>query len=169
VVGLIKAYSTRVGGGPFPTEQDNEVGNCIRERGREYGTTTGRPRRCGWFDAFAVRYAADLSGVTELALSLLDVLSGLAEVKVCTGYRKGGKTVEAFDAAETEGVECVYETLPGWSEDIGQCRSFGELPAAARNYVVRLEALLARPVGLISVGPERTQTIIHKSAVEGLK
>ncbi|MCY2929812.1 MAG: adenylosuccinate synthase [Planctomycetota bacterium] len=168
VVGLTKAYTSRVGSGPFPTEQNNEIGNRLRERGREYGTTTGRPRRCGWFDAFAVRYAADLSGVHELTLSLLDVLSGFEQVKICTGYRRGGKLLEAFDASDMGGVECVYETMPGWTEDITSCKTFNELPRAARDYVSRLETLLGRPVGFISVGPGREQTISHRTKVEGL-
>ncbi len=166
VVGLIKAYSTRVGGGPFPTEQNNAIGDRIRERGHEYGTTTGRPRRCGWFDAVAVRFTADLSGVNELALSLLDVLSGLEHVNICTGYTRGGKPLAEFDPAAMADVQCVYETLPGWSEEIGQCRSFDELPANARAYVNRVEELIARPVGLISVGPDRLQTIRHHTALE---
>ncbi|MCY2926860.1 MAG: adenylosuccinate synthase [Planctomycetota bacterium] len=168
VVGLTKAYTSRVGSGPFPTEQDNEIGSRLRERGHEYGTTTGRPRRCGWFDAFAVRYAADLSGVNELTLSLLDVLSGFEHVKICTGYRRGGKLLEAFDASDMGGVECVYETMPGWSEDITGCQRFDQLPLAARDYVSRLEVLLGRPVGFISVGPGREQTISHRTKVEGL-
>ena len=168
VVGLTKAYTSRVGAGPFPTEQDNEIGHRLRERGREYGTTTGRPRRCGWFDAFAVRYAADLSGADELTLSLLDVLSGFEQVKICTGYRRGGVLLEAFDASDMGGVECVYETVPGWTEDIASCKTFNELPRAARDYVSRLEQLLGRPVGFISVGPGREQTISHRTKVEGL-
>jgi adenylosuccinate synthase len=168
VVGLIKAYSTRVGGGPFPTEQDNEIGNRIRERGREYGTTTGRPRRCGWFDAFAVRYAADLSGVNELALSLLDVLCGLKEIKVCIGYKSGGTLLRDYDAASLDGAQPVYETLEGWNEEISHCRKFDQLPPAARRYVGRIEELVGRPVGCISVGPERTQTIAHRTSIEGL-
>ena len=167
VVGLMKAYSTRVGGGPFPTEQTNEIGARIRERGHEYGTTTGRPRRCGWFDAIAVRYAADLSGVNELALSLLDVLSGFVQLQICTAYERGGKALE-FDAADMTDVDCAYETLPGWQEEIGACRTFEQLPAAAQNYVNRLEELVGRPVGIISVGPDRLQTIRHHSRIEGL-
>ena len=116
VVGLVKAYTTRVGAGPMPTEQDNEIGERIRQRGNEFGTTTGRPRRCGWFDAVAVKYAADLSGVGELALALLDVLSGFEELKICTGYRKNGQPVADFDPAALDGIECVYETMPGWAE-----------------------------------------------------
>ena len=169
VIGLIKAYSTRVGGGPFPTEQDNAVGNTIRERGREYGTTTGRPRRCGWFDAVAVRYTAELSGVAELSLALLDVLSGIGDLKIAVRYRRGGQAVEDFDAAAMDDVTPEYETLPGWSEDITGCRRFEDLPSAARNYVNRVEQLVGRPVGFISVGPERTQTIRHHTTIEGLR
>jgi len=169
VVGLIKAYTTRVGSGPFPTEQDNAIGNRIRERGREYGTTTGRPRRCGWFDAVAVRYTADLSGVAELSLSLLDVLSGLDEVKLAVRYRRGRQVVEDFDAAAMDGIEPEYETMPGWSEDITGCLRFEDLPAAARSYVNRVEQLVGRPVGFVSVGPERTQTIRHHTKIEGVR
>ncbi|MCE5279868.1 MAG: adenylosuccinate synthase [Planctomycetaceae bacterium] len=168
VVGLIKAYSTRVGSGPFPTEQDNAVGHYLREKGHEYGTTTGRPRRCGWFDAFAVRYASDLSGVDEFGLALLDVLGGLDEIKICTGYRVEGKMLGDFDPAIMDGVECVYETLPGWSEDITSCRTFESLPPTARAYVERVEQLLGRRVGFISVGPDRQQTILHKTQIKGL-
>jgi adenylosuccinate synthase len=169
VIGLIKAYATRVGAGPFPSEQDNETGQYLRDRGNEYGTTTGRPRRCGWFDAFAARYAADLSGVDEFALSLLDVLSGLDEIQVCTGYRIDGKTLEAFDPAVMDRAECVYETLPGWKEEITDCERIEDLPEAARAYVDRIEALLARPVGIVSVGPDREQTIFHHTHLESLK
>ncbi len=169
VLGLIKAYTTRVGAGPFPSEQDNETGNYLREKGNEYGTTTGRPRRCGWFDAFAVRYAADLSGVNEFALSLLDVLSGLKEIKICTGYRVGGEDLGSFDPSAMGDAECVYETLDGWDEDITACQSYADLPAAARRYVDRVEQLLGRPVGVISVGPDREQTIFHNTVIEGLK
>ena len=168
VIGLIKAYTSRVGSGPFPTEQDNETGEYLRERGHEYGTTTGRPRRCGWFDAFAVRYAADISGVDEFALALLDVLSGLKEVKVCTGYRHGGTDCQDFDPAAMAGVECVYESLAGWDEDITHCTAFQSLPAAAQAYVNRIEELVGRPVGFISVGPDREQTIHHRTSIQGL-
>jgi len=168
VVGLIKAYSTRVGAGPFPTEQANPTGDRLRQRGREYGTTTGRPRRCGWFDAFAVRYAAELSGVFELALSLLDVLSGLKEVKVCTAYRAGGQVVQDYDPDAAAAAEPVYETLPGWAEELGDCRTFEQLPKAAQAYVKRIEQLAGRPVGVISIGPERSQTILHNTRIEDL-
>jgi len=168
VVGLIKAYSTRVGAGPFPTEQANPTGDRLRQRGREYGTTTGRPRRCGWFDAFAVRYAAELSGVFELALSLLDVLSGLKEVKVCTAYRAGGEVLQDYDPDAVAAAEPVYETLPGWAEELGDCRTFEQLPKAAQAYVKRIEQLVGRPVGVISIGPERSQTILHNTRIEDL-
>jgi len=168
VVGVIKAYSSRVGAGPFPSEQDNAIGETLRERGHEYGTTTGRPRRCGWLDAFGVRYAADLSGVNEFALSLLDVLSALDEIRICTGYRVGGETLTEFDPSMMGEVECVYETLPGWKSEIRDCESFEELPVDAQNYVNRLEELLGRPIGLISVGAERARTIFHHTGVEGL-
>ena len=168
VVGLVKAYTTRVGTGPFPTEQDNQIGEYLRERGKEYGTTTGRPRRCGWFDAFVVRYATELSGVDELSLSLLDVLSGMEEIRICTGYRRAGREVEEFDPIGLEGVECVYEVLPGWKAEIGDCRRFDDLPAEAQAYVEKIEKLIGCPVGLISVGPERNQTIMHHTRIEAL-
>jgi adenylosuccinate synthase len=167
VVGLVKAYTTRVGAGPMPTEQDNAVGSRIRERGHEYGTTTGRPRRCGWFDAFAVKYAADLSGVNELALALLDVLSGLDELKICTGYRVAGMPVRDFDPTALQGVQCVYETMPGWKQEISDTRRFEDLPIEARQYVQAVEGLIARPVGFIGVGADREATIIHNTQVRG--
>ena len=168
VVGLVKAYSTRVGAGPFPTEQDNPIGDNIRQRGNEYGTTTGRPRRCGWFDAFAVRYAAELSGVNELALSLLDVLSTLKEVKVCTGYKVAGKLLEDYDPSLLASAEPVYETLEGWADDLSACKTVEQLPKAARAYIARIEELVGRPVGIVSVGPDRSQTIPHKTRIAGL-
>jgi len=168
VVGLVKAYTTRVGAGPFPTEQANQTGDYLRQRGKEYGATTGRPRRCGWFDAVAVRYAADISGVGELALSLLDVLAGLDQIKVCVGYRVNGGRVSEFDPSMMADAECVYEAFAGWREEIGACRRFTDLPRAARDYVGSIERLTGRPVGFISVGPERSQTIIHDTQVKGL-
>ena len=167
VVGLVKAYTTRVGAGPMPTEQDNAVGSRIRERGHEYGTTTGRPRRCGWFDAFAVKYAADLSGANELALSLLDVLSGLDELKICTGYRAASMPVRDFDPTALQGVQCVYETMPGWKQEISDTRRFEDLPIEARQYVQAVEGLIARPVGFIGVGADRQATIVHNTQVRG--
>ena len=168
VVGVMKAYSSRVGAGPFPSEQDNEPGEYLRRRGHEYGTTTGRPRRCGWFDAFAVRYAADLSGVGELAVTLLDVLSGLDELKICTGYRLGGQTLENYDAAVLADAEPVYESMSTWPEDIALCRDFDDLPQATKAYVARVEELIGRPVTIVSVGPGREQTIVRQTQIEGL-
>ncbi|MCD4825583.1 MAG: adenylosuccinate synthase [Phycisphaerae bacterium] len=168
VVGIMKAYTTRVGAGPFPTEQDNEIGETIRQAGNEFGTTTGRPRRCGWLDTMVVKYTADLSGVDELALMLLDVLTGLDEIKICTGYLYDGKKVEDFDPAILGKVQCVYETLPGWQEDITGCRNFEDLPVNAQNYVKRVSELIGRPVGIVSIGPDREQTISYQSNIEGL-
>lgn len=162
-VGIMKAYSTRVGGGPFPTEQDNNIGNYIRERGNEYGTTTRRPRRCGWFDAVATRYSADLCGATEIALTLLDVLSGLEHIRICTGYKHKGVTLDYFraDMDTLAEVEPIYETLPGWKKELTGCRSFSELPQEAQTYVKRLENLMGAPIKMVSVGPERTATLIR--------
>lgn len=162
-IGVIKAYSTRVGGGPFPTEQDNDIGNLIRERGNEYGTTTRRPRRCGWFDAVAVRYSADLCGVTHVALTLLDVLSGMEQLQICTGYRYRGSRLEYFRADADVLSECepIYETLPGWNGNIAGCRRFEQLPPEAQGYVKRIEWLIGAPVKMLSVGPERAATIVR--------
>ena len=168
IIGVLKAYTSRVGAGPFPTEQDNAIGDGLRERGHEYGTTTGRPRRCGWLDAVSARYAADLSGITEIALSLLDVLSGMDDVKICSAYTIDGQAVDDPDPTELARVECSYETLSGWNEDITACRSFDELPAAAQNYVRRVEELVGRPVGIVSVGPDRSQSLLHNTRIEGL-
>ena len=170
MIGVIKAYGTRVGAGPFPTEQDNDLGQLIRDRGQEYGTTTGRPRRCGWFDAVAARYAADLSGVDEFALMLLDVLSTVGELKVCTSYRLDGEKLPGFDpdSAALTGVECEYETLAGWDEPIDGCTRYDQLPAAARAYVERIEVLLGRPIGVVSIGPERAQTILRNTKLTEL-
>ena len=162
-LGIIKAYSTRVGGGPFPTEQDNNTGSYIRERGNEYGTTTRRPRRCGWFDAVAVKYAVDLCGVTHIALTLLDVLSGLDHLRICTGYKIAGHPLPAFraDMDVLAEVEPVYETLPGWSANIGGCRRFDELPREAQQYVQRIETLIGAPIRIVSIGAERSATLIR--------
>jgi len=162
-IGIMKAYSTRVGGGPFPTEQDNKIGEYIRERGNEYGTTTRRPRRCGWFDAVAVRYSVDLCGITQIALTLLDVLSGLEHVRICTGYKVNGQRLEYFraDMDTLAEVEPIYETLPGWKQELGQVRRWDDLPNEARQYVKRLETLAGAPIKMVSVGPERTQTLVR--------
>ena len=162
-VGIMKAYSTRVGDGPFPTEQANNIGDYIRERGNEYGTTTRRPRRCGWFDAVAAKYSADLCGVTAIALTLLDVLSGLDRIQVCTGYRYRGQRLDYFraDMDVLAEVEPVYETLPGWNGNITACRRFEELPREAQTYVKTLEKLVGAPIRIVSVGPERTATLLR--------
>ena len=163
VMGIMKAYSTRVGAGPFPTELDNAIGEQIRERGREYGTTTGRPRRCGWLDLVAVRYAAMLCGTTSIACMLLDVLFGLDEVKVCTAYRlPDGSTTDRFipDAHGLSGVEPIYETLPGWDGELDFDGDREQLPAGARRYLDFIEAYLEVPIEMVSVGPERTQTLM---------
>jgi adenylosuccinate synthase len=161
VVGVMKAYCTRVGGGPFPTEQDNATGQHIRDRGREYGTVTRRPRRCGWFDAVAARYTARLSGADVLAVMLLDVLGELPELKVCTAYDLDGRRVTNFPShvEDLRRVQPVYETLPGWQTEITAARRLSDLPANARNYLDRLSGLLGRPVEMVSVGPDRQQTI----------
>ncbi len=165
VVGILKAYCTRVGGGPFPTEQDNQVGQHIRDRGNEYGTVTRRPRRCGWFDAVAARYTVRLSDVDVLAVMLLDVLSELPEIHICTGYELDGRRIVDFPSHvdDVRRVVPVYETLPGWNQEISDVRHYDDLPTAARNYVSRIGQLVGRPVGLVSVGPDREQTIVVKS------
>ena len=162
-VGIMKAYSTRVGGGPFPTEQTNNIGDYIRERGNEYGTTTRRPRRCGWFDAMAVKYSVDLCGVNAIALTLLDVLSGLDRIQVCTGYRYRGTRLDYFraDMDVLAEVEPIYETLPGWNGNITGARRFEELPREAQTYVKTLEKLVGAPIKIVSVGPERTATLLR--------
>jgi adenylosuccinate synthase len=165
VVGVIKAYGTRVGRGPFPTELNDGadgIGERIRRTGREYGTVTGRPRRCGWFDAVATRYTAALGGADELAVMLLDVLSGLDEVRIATAYEVEGERTEHFpgDAFLLEKCRPVYETLPGWAEDVSGARRLADLPANARRYVKRLAELHGLPVSIVSVGPDREQTIV---------
>lgn len=166
VVGTMKAYSTRVGAGPFPTEQLSAVGDRIRERGREYGTTTGRPRRCGWLDLVAVRYSTMICGVTSLACMLLDVLSGFDELKLCTKYRlPDGTTTDRFipDAEALAHVTPIYETLPGWAEEIQSATCRDDLPGNTRRYLARIEEFVGVPVeidiDIISFGPERTQTL----------
>lgn len=161
-IGIVKAYSTRVGGGPFPTEQDNATGQRLRERGNEYGTVTRRPRRCGWLDVVALRYTSRLSGVDTIAVMLLDVLSGLDELKICTAYEIDGKSSSRFPSHvdDLRRAKPVYETLPGWKEEITDCRTYDELPANARAYLHRISELVNQPIGMVSVGPERDQTII---------
>ncbi len=162
IVGITKAYTTRVGAGPFPTELHHAVGDRLREAGSEYGATTGRPRRCGWLDIPALRYAARVNGLTGLAVTKLDVLTGFERLKVCTAYRVGGEVLEEIstERAVLETVEPVYEELPGWTESLEGARDFEALPEAARRYLERIEAWVGVPVILASVGAEREATII---------
>ncbi len=161
ILGVVKAYCTRVGGGPFPTEQDNDVGQHIRDRGNEYGTVTRRPRRCGWFDAVAARYTARLSGADALAVMLLDVLSALPEIRICTAYELDGERTERFpDHVERlRRVKPIYESLPGWQREISEVRRLSDLPVNARKYLDRLAEVVGRPVEIVSVGPDREQTM----------
>jgi adenylosuccinate synthase len=169
VLGIVKAYTTRVGSGPFPTEQDNEIGQRLGERGHEFGTVTGRRRRCGWFDAVLVRQAVTVSGVTGVALTKLDVLDGFETVNICTGYRIGG---ERFDylpphAADQMRVEPVYEEIEGWPGSTRGARSWADLPARAIKYVRRVEELIRCPVTLVSTSPERDDTILVRDPFAG--
>jgi adenylosuccinate synthase len=169
VLGIVRTYSTRVGEGPFPTEMiegEAEIGQLIRERGHEYGVSTGRPRRCGWFDAFATRYAAEINGFDTVALTKLDILDALDEIKVCTGYRHSGGDWESFPAVSQElrEVEPVYETLPGWNSSTEGITELESLPARARDYVEFISEQIGVPVGLVSTGPERSQTIIVRDS-----
>ena len=169
VLGITKAYTTRVGSGPFPTEQDNEIGNTLGERGREFGTVTGRKRRCGWFDAVLVRQAVAVGGVTGIALTKLDVLDTLDTVKVCTGYKLDGKKLDYLPAhaADQARVEPVYEDIKGWCQSTEGARSWAELPARAIKYVRRIEELIRCPVALVSTSPEREDTILVRDPFGG--
>jgi adenylosuccinate synthase len=160
IIGVAKAYTTRVGDGPFPTELDNEIGAWIREKGFEYGTVTGRPRRVGWFDSVVVRHARRVSGLTGLSLNSIDVLSGLETVKICTGYMYRGELIEHYPASLKALSECeaVYEELPGWSEDVTGARTLSDLPENARHYVERISQLTGIPIAIFSVGRNREQT-----------
>ncbi len=164
VLGIAKAYTTRVGSGPFPTELMDAVGERIGERGREFGTVTGRKRRCGWFDAVLVRQVCKVSGIDGIALTKLDVLDGFDEIKVCTGYRLDGQTLDRFPAGQNAQarVEPVYETYPGWSQSTMGARSWNDLPAQAVKYVRRVEELIECPVTLLSTSPERDDTILMR-------
>lgn len=161
VIGVCKAYSTRVGGGPFPTELNDATGERIRQLGNEFGTTTGRPRRCGWFDAVAVRYTARLSGVTKLALMMMDVLSHLDEIQICVAYELDGQRIEQLPTHVDALRRCrpILESVPGWNVPVDSLRSVEEFPAGAIDFVRRIEALVGVPVGILSVGPDRAQTI----------
>ena len=162
VLGITKAYTTRVGAGPFPTELTDRVGRALGERGREFGTVTGRPRRCGWFDAVAVRQAVKTGGITGIALTKLDVLDGFDEVKFCTAYRRGSETYDYVPSGMTAQAELepVYESAEGWRESTRGARSWADLPATAIKYIVRLEELIGAPVALLSTSPEREDTVL---------
>jgi adenylosuccinate synthase len=161
VIGVAKAYSTRVGGGPFPTELNNETGEKIRQIGREYGTTTGRPRRCGWFDAVAVRYTARLSGIDCISMMMMDVLSHLPEIQICTAYDLDGQRITNFPSHvdDLRRVKPIYETLPGWNTDVTGIRNLADMPENARRYLDRVSQLVGKPVEIVSVGPDRVQTM----------
>ncbi len=162
VLGITKAYTTRVGRGPFPTELDDDVGALLGERGREFGTVTGRKRRCGWFDAALVRQAIKVGGITGIALTKLDVLDGLDPIKVCVAYRLDGEAIDLFPSASGRQarVEPVYETLEGWQDSTAGARSWAELPATAVKYIRRIEELIDAPVAMLSTSPERDDTIL---------
>jgi adenylosuccinate synthase len=160
IIAIVKAYTTRVGGGPFPSELFDATGDYLQEKGGEFGATTGRKRRCGWLDMVVLRESVRLNGPTELAVTKLDVLSGLKELKICVAYEYKGQQVD-YPPQEQNGmafVTPVYETMPGWDEDITNVTSFAALPENARKYLVRMEELSGVPIGLVSVGPDRKQT-----------
>ena len=172
VLGIVRTYTTRVGEGPFPTEMlkgEEELGQLIRERGREYGASTGRPRRCGWFDAFATRYAAEINGFTSVALTKLDVLDALDEIKVCVGYSLDGREINSFPAVsqDVRRIEPVYATMPGWKTSTEGTTDADKLPAKARDYIEFLSREIGVEIGLVSTGPERGQTIIYEDSALG--
>ncbi len=162
VLGITKAYTTRVGAGPFPTEQENEIGARLGERGHEFGTVTGRPRRCGWFDAVMVRQSIKVGGIDGIALTKLDVLDGFERLRICTGYRLHGELIQHFPSSEIEqaAVEPVWEEIEGWSDSTRGARSWADLPATTVKYVRRIEELIETPVALLSTSPERDDTIL---------
>ncbi len=166
VVGVMKSYATRVGDGPMPTELDNATGEHIRERGREFGTTTGRPRRCGWFDGVLARYAVRVNRLDTVALTLLDVLDDFETIQVATGYRLGDRVLESLplESWTLDEVEPIYEEFPGWQEDTSGARRFEDLPERAQQYIGALERLLGCPIGFVSVGPDREQSIVPESS-----
>jgi len=165
ILGVFKAFQTRVGSGPMPTELNDEVGEAIRERGQEYGTVSGRPRRCGWFDAVAARLSARINGFNSVVITRLDILDVLPRLKICTGYMLDGKTIDYFPASITALEKCqpIYEEMAGWEKPISDVRKFKDLPQNAQRYIRRLEELLDCPASLISVGKHREQTIVRKS------
>jgi adenylosuccinate synthase len=167
VLGVAKAYTTRVGEGPLPTELLGELGNRLRESGQEFGAVTGRPRRCGWYDAVAVRYAVRINGLNALALTKLDVLDGMPELQICTAYRcRGGNLTEMpGDVAQLSACEPVYETLPGWTRPSAGVRQYNDLPVEARKYVTRLEEVTGVPAAIISTGSAREDTIVREDSI----
>jgi adenylosuccinate synthase len=164
VLGITKAYTTRVGSGPFPTELWDDVGKHLATRGNEFGATTGRPRRCGWFDAAALKRSIQINGVSGLCVTKLDVLDGVEELKVCTGYRLDGKVSDILPVGAEEIARCepLYETMPGWTESTLGVKSFDGLPANAQRYLLRLEELCGVPADIISTGPDREETILRR-------
>jgi adenylosuccinate synthase len=164
VLGIVKAYATRVGAGPFPTELDDEVGQHLSKVGNEFGSTTGRARRCGWFDAVLARRAAFMSGLTSLCVTKLDVLDGLRELKICVGYRLGNETLDGPPLLGSSLPDCkpIYETVPGWREPSAGATAYRQLPQAARNYLGRLEDLVGVPVDIVSTGPSREAIVVRK-------
>jgi adenylosuccinate synthase len=166
VLGVVKAYTTRVGEGPLPTELFGEMAERLRESGQEYGASTGRPRRCGWYDAVVARYAARINGLDALALTKLDVLDGLDELKICTSYRVDGRNVTEYPANLAAGsYEAIYETMPGWKEPTRGARMFDELPGEAQDYIARLEAVSGVPIAIVSTGSDRDETIIRPGSI----
>ncbi|GAJ19726.1 unnamed protein product, partial [marine sediment metagenome] len=165
ILGVFKAYCTRVGSGPMPTELKDEVGNLIRERAHEYGTTTGRPRRCGWFDAVAARFTSRINGLTGTAITRLDILDTFPGIKICVGYKLGKETINYFPSSITALEQCqpIYEELPGWQAPTTHITEYDKLPSLAKQYLDRLEELTACPINLVCIGPRREQTIIKTS------
>ncbi len=164
IIGVYKSYFTRVGAGPFPTELNNETGEQIRKQGNEYGSVTGRSRRCGWFDAVAAKFTAMINGIDEIAFTLLDVLSGFETLKICTKYKSHDETLKEFPYSTKilQSIKPEYIELPGWNEDISKIKDFNQLPENAQKYVLKIEELLDTKISIISVGPERRQTIFRK-------
>ncbi|HOO56270.1 MAG TPA: adenylosuccinate synthetase, partial [bacterium] len=167
VLGITKAYTTRVGEGPFPTELEDEIGENLRKKGGEFGTTTGRPRRCGWLDALLLRYSVRINGMSALAMTKLDVLDDLDTIKVCVGYRVGSEVISEFTTDFRKLRECtpVYEELPGWKTDTSGVKEYRDLPGEAKSYIKFVEKIIRAPISIISVGPRRAQTVILRKFV----
>jgi len=168
VIAITKAYVTRVGSGPFPTEEEGDIGDYLREKGVEYGTTTGRPRRCGWLDIVTLKYSVMINSIDSIAITKLDVLSGLKNIKICTGYKYKGKIYSSLPPHQTILHKCepIYEEFKGWDEDISGVNNFEELPGNARSYIEKIEEMLKIPVSLISVGAERSRIIVRDESLE---